>query len=79
MGYRDNFFKNNKSNHGWYHCDDCGKGIRKHGTDVDHIIPRHYHGSDSSWNLRATCPHCNRSKQDSLDGVVTALLRNVFR
>ena len=79
MNYRKNYFDNHESNHGWHHCAECGKGIRKKGTDIDHIIPQHYGGSDSLWNLRATCPHCNRSKQDSLRNVIPDLLENIFK
>lgn len=77
--YRDNYFKEHKSNHGWYHCGECDTGIRKKQTDVDHIIPQKYGGSDSNWNLRATCQHCNRSKKDSLNGVAFELIKNIFR
>ena len=29
MGYRDDYFKENKSNHGWYTCAKCGRNCRK--------------------------------------------------
>ena len=29
MGYRDDYFKENKSNHGWYTCAKCGRKLRK--------------------------------------------------
>ena len=77
--YREDFFKENKSNHGWYRCGDCDAGIRKKDTDVDHIVPRNYGGSDSTWNLRATCQHCNRSKQDDLSGVPAAFIKKIFK
>ena len=63
MGYRDDYFKNNKSNHGWYKCEHCGKSFRKEDIDVDHIIPQKYGGPDSDWNLQHLCKHDNRSKQ----------------
>ena len=77
--YRENFLKENKSNNGWYHCGDCGKGVRGSKMDVDHIIPKNHGGSDSSWNLRATCQHCNRSKQDKLSGIPGAFFNKIFK
>ena len=66
MGYRENWFKENKSDHGWYTCVRCGKKIRKSDVDIDHIIPQKYGGSDNAWNLQCMCKHCNRSKQASV-------------
>lgn len=68
MSYRDDFFKNNKSNHGWYDCAYCGTKLRKSDVDVDHITPKARGGSNSLSNLTASCSHCNRSK-GSLDDV----------
>lgn len=69
MGYRDTFFNNNKSNHGWYTCEYCGEKLRKGNVDVDHQTAQARGGSNSSSNLVASCPHCNRQKgsMDSLD------------
>ena len=66
MSYRENWFKHNESNHGWYTCAKCGKKIRKADVDIDHIIPQKYGGSDSLYNLQCLCKHCNRSKQASM-------------
>lgn len=66
MSYRENWFKHNESNHGWYTCAKCGKKIRKAEVDIDHIIPQKYGGSDSLYNLQCLCKHCNRSKQASM-------------
>ena len=66
MNYRENWFKHNESNHGWYTCAKCGKKIRKADVDIDHIVPQKYGGSDSLYNLQCLCKHCNRSKQASL-------------
>ena len=65
--YREAWFENNASNHGWYTgwytCAKCGKKIRKADVDIDHIIPQKHKGSDNLWNLQCLCKHCNRSKQ----------------
>ena len=78
MGYRDDYFNNNASNHGWYTCVRCGKKLRKGDVDIDHIIPQSYGGGDNLNNLQCMCRHCNRSKQDDLDfNTVTDYARNV--
>lgn len=78
MGYRDNWFNENESNHGWYTCVRCGKKLRKGDVDIDHIIPQNRGGSDNINNLQCMCKHCNRSKQDDLDyHTVTDYARNV--
>ncbi|MDO4301082.1 MAG: HNH endonuclease signature motif containing protein [Clostridia bacterium] len=64
MGYRDNYFKNNKSNYGWYTCVSCGRKFRKGDIDIDHILPQSCGGSDDIDNLQCMCRHCNRSKRD---------------
>jgi 5-methylcytosine-specific restriction endonuclease McrA len=63
LGYREDWFKENKSDHGWYTCAKCGKKIRKADADIDHIIPQKHGGSDKLYNLQCLCKHCNRSKQ----------------
>ncbi len=63
MGYRENWFAENKSDHGWYTCAKCGKKLRKADVDIDHIVPQKHHGSDKAFNLQCLCKHCNRSKQ----------------
>lgn len=75
MNYRENWFKNNESNHGWYTCAKCGKKIRKADADIDHIIPQKYGGSDSLYNLQCLCKHCNRSKQASVKDTVPDLAK----
>lgn len=67
MGYRDNFFKSNKSNGGWYTCVSCGRSFRKGDVDIDHILPQSKGGSDDSDNLQCMCKHCNRSKGANTD------------
>lgn len=65
MGYREEFFKNNKpEQNGKYRCAICGKYFKKEDIDVDHRIPKRNGGTDDLWNLQATCRHCNRSKRD---------------
>lgn len=77
-GYRDTYFDNNSSNHGWYTCVRCGKKLRKGDVDIDHIIPQHYGGGDRLNNLQCMCRHCNRSKQDTVDfNTVSDYTRNV--
>ena len=63
MGYRENWFKENKSDHGWYTCAKCGKKLRKSDVDIDHILPQKYVKIDHPSNLQCLCQHCNRSKQ----------------
>lgn len=64
--YRDKWFEENKSNHGWYTCVRCGKKLRKGDVDIDHIIPRSRGGGNNRNNLQCMCRHCNRSKQNNL-------------
>lgn len=75
MGYRDDWFKNNPSDHGWYTCARCGKKIRKADVDIDHIVPQKYGGSDRLFNLQCLCKHCNRSKQASMKDTVPDLVK----
>lgn len=77
MSYRDEHFKESKSNHGWYNCSSCGKSVRKSGADVDHIIPQSYGGSDDTYNLQTMCSSCNRSKGNSLRNVPQDLTKNI--
>ena len=67
MGYREDWFAENKSDHGWYTCAKCGKKIRKSEVDIDHIIPQKYTKIDHVGNLQCLCKHCNRSKQARVD------------
>lgn len=75
MSYRDDWFANNESDHGWYTCAKCGKKIRKADADIDHIVPQKYGGSDKLFNLQCLCKHCNRSKQASMKETVPDLLK----
>lgn len=76
MGYRDDFFTENPSNHGWYTCVKCGRKLRKGDTDIDHILPQNYGGGDGLDNLQCLCKHCNRSKQDDLGATGPDYVRN---
>ena len=75
VSYREEWFKHNKSDHGWYTCARCGKKIRKQDADIDHIVPQKYGGSDRLFNLQCLCKHCNRSKQASMRDTVPDLLK----
>ncbi len=75
MGYRENWFAENKSDHGWYTCAKCGKKIRKAEVDIDHIVPQKYGGSDKLFNLQCLCKHCNRSKQASMKDTLPDLAK----
>ena len=77
MSYRDAYFENNPSNHGWYTCVRCGKKLRKGDVDIDHIIPQKHGGSDKLYNLQCMCKHCNRSKRADVKDVPKDLARNV--
>ena len=80
MNYRDKYFENNDSNHGWYTCVRCGRKFRKDDVDIDHIIPQSYGGSDNINNLQVMCKHCNRSKQDDIDfNTVKDLSNNIAK
>ena len=80
MGYREKWFEENDSDHGWYTCVRCGRKLRKGNVDIDHIIPQSYGGNDDLNNLQCMCRHCNRSKQDDLDfDTVRDLGRNIFK
>ena len=76
MGYRDDWFNDNKSDHGWYTCAKCGRKLRKGDADIDHILPQSYGGGDGLDNLQCLCKHCNRSKQDSLCDTASDYARN---
>lgn len=65
--YRDKWFENNQSNHGWYACIRCGKKLRKGDVDIDHIIPQSRGGRDNINNLQCMCKRCNRSKRNDVD------------
>lgn len=75
MNYRELWFQNNESNHGWYTCAKCGKKIRKADADIDHIVPQKYGGWDSLSNLQCLCKHCNRSKQASMKDTLPDLAK----
>ena len=75
MGYRENWFAENKSDHGWYTCAKCGKKIRKADVDIDHIVPQKYKGWDHPSNLQCLCKHCNRSKQASMEDTIPDLAK----
>lgn len=74
MNYRELWFANNESDHGWYTCAECGKKIRKADADIDHIVPQKYGGKDKLYNLQCLCKHCNRSKQASVNDTVPDLV-----
>lgn len=75
MGYREEWFAHNKSDHGWYTCARCKKKFRKADVDIDHIIPQKHGGSDALWNLQCLCKHCNRSKQASMKDTMPDLAK----
>lgn len=75
MGYREDWFAENKSDHGWYTCAKCGKKIRKADVDIDHIFPQKYKKIDHVGNLQCLCKHCNRSKQASLKDTAPDLVK----
>lgn len=79
MGYRDDYFKDNKPHAGWHECAHCGGKFRKKDMDVDHIIPKAKGGPDSLWNLQAMCRHDNRSKKDSISDTLPDLVNNNVR
>lgn len=74
--YRDKWFENNNSNHGWYTCVRCGKSFRKKDIDIDHIIPKKYGGRDNLNNLQCMCKHCNRSKQANINKSILDYAKN---
>jgi 5-methylcytosine-specific restriction endonuclease McrA len=76
MGYREKYFKENKGFMGKYRCVRCGKWFPKDQIDIDHIIPKSKGGSDALYNLQAMCRHCNRSKNNKTDKVVSDLIKH---
>lgn len=44
----------------------CGR----HATEVDHIVPRAFAGSDELSNLQAACSECHRlkSQREAVEG-----------
>jgi len=79
MGYREEWFKNNKSNYGWYKCVRCGKNFHKGDIDIDHIVPKNKGGKDNLNNLQCMCKSCNRSKKDSTKDTFKDYARNTFK
>lgn len=77
-GYRDKWFNANQSWNGRYQCKCCGKWFLKKDIDIDHIIPRNRGGTDELWNLQSMCKHCNRQKQDDVQGTVPDLAQSVI-
>ncbi len=75
MNYRELWFSNNESDHGWYTCAKCGKKIRKADADIDHIVPQKHGGEDKLYNLQCLCKHCNRSKQASMEDTLPDLAK----
>lgn len=74
--YRKIFVEDNRSNHGWYKCVNCGKKMRLKECTVDHIVPQSHGGWHSPDNLQAMCRSCNSGKNNSLKNVVPDYLRN---
>lgn len=76
MGYRDNYFEENRGNHGWYTCVSCGKKLRKGDATIDHIIPQSWGGWDSADNLQCMCRSCNSRKNNSMRDTIPDYLSN---
>lgn len=77
MGYREDWFKANKSSTGLYRCTCCGGMFKKSEIDIDHIVPQNRGGTNELWNLQPMCKHCNRSKQDDMSSTGRDLAFNV--
>lgn len=72
----------------YYRCIYCGKLVPRYSEDstkvcqVDHIIPKTRFlagltwNPNKSWNLGASCPHCNISKSNTVDMRVIKGFRN---
>jgi hypothetical protein len=45
-----------------YTCQECGKTLREHELEFDHIIPHSLGGTSEEHNVRLTCLRCNRKK-----------------
>ena len=41
---------------------ECGRLLREHELEFDHIIPRALGGTSEEHNIRLTCLKCNRKK-----------------
>ena len=78
-GYREEYFKKNPSDHGWYTCVRCGRKFRKGDMDIDHIIPQNRGGGSGEFNLQCLCKHCNRSKKDDMSDSIPDLFRSAGR
>ena len=77
MGYRDDFFKNNKGKNGKYECAYCGEKLSNNEVDVDHVFPKARGGSNHVSNLTASCSHCNRQK-GSMDDVEYGIYKDLW-
>ena len=47
-------------------CHYCGLPAHVSALQVDHVVPRHYGGTDDPWNLVAACTECNGGKRESV-------------
>jgi|HubBroStandDraft_2_1064218.scaffolds.fasta_scaffold41188_3 hypothetical protein len=45
-----------------YTCQECGKLLREHELEFDHVIPKSLGGTSEEHNVRLTCLKCNRKK-----------------
>ena len=57
MGYRDDWFDNNASNHGWYTCAKCGRKLGAYLVDTPR--PQRTSGSCPSCGKRYTVEYGN--------------------
>jgi hypothetical protein len=45
-----------------YTCQECGRLLREHEMEFDHVIPKALGGTSEEHNVRLTCLKCNRTK-----------------
>jgi hypothetical protein len=51
-------------------CQECNQNVPDTQIEIDHIIPESKGGPVSVENLRVLCKNCNRTKNNSLEGIV---------
>ena len=58
-----------------YTCQLCLKRVEDRDVHFDHIIPISKGGSTETHNLRLLCSRCNRTKSDSVEGILQPNIR----
>jgi 5-methylcytosine-specific restriction endonuclease McrA len=53
--------------HGELFCYICGKSLTNEEAEIEHMWPKAMGGTEKDHNLKVSCKHCNKYKQDYID------------